>query len=343
MTLRLKVGFSNNPRIQPLMDGTVKPRDIALDFVTCNPGELFYRNLKFDEFDVSEFSISSILLVKERSDGTRWNWSPLPVFLSKAFGWLDLWVSNASGIRTLADLKGKRVGVWEYSVTASLWFRAVLKELYGIEPQDIIWYNGRTREMSHGGSLGLDEDPPPGITINWLTQGQSLDAMLDRGELDAAYGLTTSHKGPDSLRITLVGNTPLAGNPRIRRLFVDGGKEVIGEYYRRTGIIPVNHCVIIQNQLIEEHPWVPLELYKAFQEAKAVAYERARKYSSGYLLFPNEVFQEQAAIFGDDPYPLGIEGNRRMLEVLFDRSLADGLIRTPAAIEDVFCPSLLDT
>ena len=345
MTLRVKVGFSNNSRIQPLLDGTVKPQNLDLDFVVCHPSELFYRNLEFDEFDVSEFSISSMLLVKERSDGTRWNWSVLPIFLSKAFAWLDLWVNNASGIQTLGDLKGKRVGVYEYSVTAALWFRTVLKELYGIEPQDIIWTNGRTKEVSHGGPLGLDEDPPPGITINWLAEGQTLDVLLDRGEIDAAYGLSPDpkYKEPGSVHINLLGGIPLAGNPRIRKLFGDGGRDVVTEYYRGTGVVPANHCVVVQNRLMKENPWVALELYKAFQESKAIAYERAKKQSSAYLLFTAEVFQEQAAVFGDDPYPLGIRANRGMLEVLIESSLAQGLIRKPARIEDIFCPELLDT
>ena len=131
MALSLTAAFSANPRAQALKDGSVKPENIDLGFVTLPPGELFYRNLEYDEFDVSEMSISETLLAWERGDGTRWDWSALPVFLSKAFVWLDLYVHTNSGIETLGDLRGKRVGVPDYDMTAALWMRATMKELYG--------------------------------------------------------------------------------------------------------------------------------------------------------------------------------------------------------------------
>lgn len=344
MTIRLTIGFSNNPRIRPLRDGTVKPQNIALDFVINHPPELFYRNLKYNEFDISEMSISSMLVAKERSDGTKWDWSALPVFLSKALRWLNLYVNTATGIEHPRDLKGKRVGVPDYTMTAALWMRAMLKELYNIESRDIIWFNGRKKELSHGGALGLDQDPPQDIVLNWLNDDQTLDVMLDRGDLDAAYFLPTySHEERSFASIDRYGGTPLTDNPNIRKLFEDGGKQVVIDYYRKTGVIPANHLVIVQNKLLQEYPWVALELYKAFQQSKAVAYERARQLQSAYLLFEGKDFQEQISIFGEDPYPLGIQANRKMLEILFRSSLEQGLIRKPVQIEEVFYPSTLDT
>ncbi len=344
MTLRLTVGFSNNPRIQPLIDGTVKPQNIDLDFVICQPTELFYRNLNYNEFDVSEMSISATLLAKERSDKTKWDWSAIPVFLSKAFVWLKLYINTASGIEHPRDLKGKRIGIPDYQMTAALWMRAVIKELYGVESRDVVWYNGRTKELSHGATLGLDRDPPPEISLNWLSEEQFLDVMLDKGELDAAYFLIPSPHGIRNFAtFDRYGGTPLIGNPRIRRLFEGGGEEVIIEYYRKTGVIPANHLVIIQNRLLQEHPWVALELYKAFQQAKEVAYERSKELRSTYLLFEGTDVKEQIAIFGEDPYPLGVRANQKMLETLFQSSLEQGLIRKPAKIEDVFYPSTLNT
>ena len=345
MALQLTVAFTDNPRLRPLRDGTVKPQNLDLNFVTVAAGELFFRNLKYDEFDLSEMSISETLLAKERGDGTRWDWGGLPVFLSKAFVWLNLYVNTASGIEHLGDLKGKRVGVPDYDMTAALWMRTTLKELYGIEAKDITWYNGRTSELSHGGALGLDKDPPPGVTLHWLTSDQTLDVMLDRGELDAAYGFPppSSEGGGTFASIDRYGGTPLSDNPRIRKLFPDGGREITAEYYRKTGVIPVNHMVIVQNRILREHPWVALELYKAFQRSKEAAYEQARQASSNYLLFGAREFQEQAATFGEDPYPLGIRANRKMLDTLFKSSLEQGLTRRPAQIEEIFCPTILDT
>src|SRR5580693_6427736 len=156
MTIRLTMAFSDNPRVQPLKDGTIKPQNIELDCITLDPSTLFYRNLFYDEFDVSEMSISETLLARERSDGSKWDWSALPVFLSRGHHWPYLYVNTGSGTANLGDLRGKRIGVPDYDMTAALWFRNTLKDLHGIEAKDNVWFNGRTKELSHGGALGLD-------------------------------------------------------------------------------------------------------------------------------------------------------------------------------------------
>jgi len=351
MALRLVIAFSDNLRVWPLIDGTVKPQNIELDFIITPSSERHYRNLKYDEFDVSEMSMSHTLVAKERSDGTKWDWSALPVFFTKIFPFSDFHVSTASGIEHLNDLRGKRVGVPDYQMTAALWMRAMLKELHDIDPKDITWYNGRTRELSHGAVFGQEQSSPPGIVPNWLTEDQTLDVMLAQGELDAALFLElAAHGEMPSSRFQRVfvtkdryGGTPLTGNPRIRRLFEDSGRQVHIEYYQRTGVIPANHFVIIQGRLLREHPWVALELYKAFQRAKEMAYEKARELRWGYLMFEGKDFGEQAATFGEDPYQLGIRANRRMLETLFRSSFEQGLTKKLARIEEIFCPSILDT
>jgi len=154
VALRLTIGFFRHPRVEPLKDGTVKPQNIELGFVTLDPSALFQRKLFYDEFDVSEMSISETLLARERSDGTKWDWSALPIFLSRGHHWPYLYVNTASGIASLADMRGKRIGVPDYDMTAALWFRNTLKDLYGIEAKDNVWFNGRTKELSHGGRLG---------------------------------------------------------------------------------------------------------------------------------------------------------------------------------------------
>ena len=163
--LDLTIAFSKNPRLTPLIERAVTPENINLNFVQIHPAELFFRNLKFDEFDVTEMSISDFLIAREKSDGSRWRWSALPVFLLKAFLWLNLYVNEQSQIKSAADLKGKRIGVPDYQMTAALWMRIVLEELYDIKPRDVDWYIGRTKDVSHGVLLGLDKDPPPGISL----------------------------------------------------------------------------------------------------------------------------------------------------------------------------------
>src|SRR6201982_3999837 len=148
MPLQLTIGFSDNPRIEPLKDGTVKPQNIELGFVTLDPSTLFQRNLFYDEFDVSEMSISETLLARERSDGKKWDWSALPVFLSRGHHWPYLYVNTASGIDSLADMRGKRIGVPDYDMTAALWFRNTLKDLYGIEAKTMSGSTGAPRSRA---------------------------------------------------------------------------------------------------------------------------------------------------------------------------------------------------
>jgi len=137
VALKLTGGFSDNLRTRPLIDGTVKPKNIDLDFVVYPPQEIFDRNLRYDEFDFSEMSISDTLRVKDKGDGTSWDWSALPVFMSKAFLWYNICVKSSSDIEDLGQLNGKRVGTPDYANTGSIWMRVMLKYLYGIQPADI--------------------------------------------------------------------------------------------------------------------------------------------------------------------------------------------------------------
>ena len=145
--LNLKVGLTKNPRFEPLIDGTVNSATLNLDITVTTPPELFYRNLKNDEFDIFEMSISEYLITRERAHGERWHWCALPIFPAKAFVWLGLFVNTASGIKALADLRGKRVGVPDYVMTAALWFRVFLRDLHEIQPNEISWFIGRTKEF----------------------------------------------------------------------------------------------------------------------------------------------------------------------------------------------------
>ncbi len=350
--LKLTMAFSDNPRVEPLREGVVKPQNIDLQIVTIEPSVLFFRNLTNGlEFDVAEMSMSETLLARERSEAFgrgRWDWTPIPVFLSRGLFWAGLYVNTSSGIKQLGDLKGKKVGVPDYCMTAALWFKITLKDLYGIEPRDIIWYNCRTKELSHGGALGLDREGQGvvnGVTHRWLTANQTMDVMLDRGELDAIFPPNVS-EGITAGSTTVIdryGGTPMTNNPRIKRLLNDQGKAVIYEFFRKTNCHQPNHHVIIRNSVLREHPWVAMELYKAFQQSKEIAYERARRTRSTYLYFEAMDWKEQAEVFGEDPYPMGVRAMRRTVERAIQGSLEQGLIRKPIKVEDLYFSTTLDT
>jgi 4,5-dihydroxyphthalate decarboxylase len=341
--LELKVGITKNPRFEPLIDGTVNSPNLDLDIVVTTPPELFFRNLKNDEFDVFEMSLSEYLITRENAPSDRWQWVALPIFPAKAFVWLGLYASTAAEINGLSDLRGKRVGVPDYVMTAALWFRVFLRELHGIQPRDVSWFIGRTQDLSHGGALGVDIRPP-GVSLTWLTAAQTFDVMLDRGEIDAAYGFAPRHD-PKLFKLNMdrYGGTPLEGNPRLKKLFPDGGRSVVEAFHKKTGIVPANHVIVAQRRVLEENPWLAGELYKLFGEGKQTAYARGHYTDPAYLYFESNDRAAQAAAFGDDPFPFGVSKNRQMLEVLFHNSHEQGLTRRLARIEEVFFPSLLDT
>ena len=342
--LNLKVGVTKNPRFEPLVDGTIKSAKFSLDVVVTTPPELFYRNLKYDEFDVFEMSLSEYIITREQAKVDRWQWCALPIFPAKAFVWLGLFVNTAAGITGLVDFRGKRVGVPDYVMTAALWLRIFLRELHNIQPNEISWFIGRTPELSHGGMLGVDTEPPGGVRLTWLNASQTFDIMLDRGEMDAAYGFAPRHDPKlFTLNMDRYGGTPLEGNPRLGKLFSDGGREVVEAFFNKTGIVPANHVIVAQRRLLDDHPWLAGELFQIFGQSKQAAYERTNFGSPAYLYFESNDRKSQAATFGDDPYPFGVSKNRKMLEMLFHNSHAEGLTRSLATIEEVFSSSMLDT
>ncbi len=350
--IKLTVAFSDNPRVQPLKEGSVQPEHIALEFERISPNYLFLQNLSQGmKTDVSEMSLSETLLARERKDilgKGRWDWTPIPIFLSRGLFWADLYVNAASGIRGLGDLKGKKIGVPDYCMTAALWFKITLKDLYGIEAWDNVWYNNRTRAVSQGGMLSLDSEAyglAQNVRLYFLPLGQTIDMMLDRGELDAAFppimdeGVTAGNASV----LDRYGGTQMTNNPRIRKLLDDSGEAAIFEFFRTTGCHQPNHHVIIKNEVLAEHPWVAMELMDAFRRSKEVAYEQAMKTRGTYLIFEPEYRRKQAAVFGEDPYPLGVKAMRKTVERAIRGSLEQGLLRKPINIEDLYFRTTLDT
>ena len=341
--LSLKVGLTKNPRFEPLVDGAVKSEKLSLDITITTPPELFFRNLKNDEFDVFEMSLSEYLVTREQAKGERWHWTALPIFPAKAFVWLGFYVNPGSGIAGLADFRGKRIGVPDYVMTAALWLRIFLRELHAIQSNEISWFIGRTKELSHGGLLGT-EVKPRGVSPTWLTAEQTFDVMLDGGEIDAAYGFAPRHDPKlFKLNIDRYGGTPLENNPHLKILFADGGRAVIEAFFKKTGIVPANHVIVAQRRVLEANPWLAAELYQLFSASKQAAYERANFGYPAYLYFEKSDRGSQASLVGADPFPFGLKQNRPMLDMLFANSNAEGLTRERARIEEVFFPALLDT
>lgn len=308
MTLELRAAFSPNPRVEPLIDGSVEVPGVSFRWSRGTAGELHERHLRVGDHDVFEFSISNFLVTLERHRPL-WDWVMLPVYASKATLGLNTLVNAAAGVDTERDLRGHRFGIPDFTMTAGLWFRAQLRVLHGIETRAIDWVVTRSPEQSHGRQLGFDTAPPRGIELEWASPGAA-ESMLQSGRLGAAF--------PSA-------DVPIdASSDSVRRLFDDGGRQFMAEFAARTGFLPVNHVVLMRRDVAERHPWLPEALIEGFERAKTVAYRRDPS-ARGILRSGNTDVDWQTATFGADPYPYGLSANAAMLRLAAEQSHLDGL------------------
>jgi 4,5-dihydroxyphthalate decarboxylase len=324
--VRLRAAHSNNPRLQPLRDGTIQAKGIEFEWETIGPQALFHHQLVHNDFDVFEFSISSYMITRDRPNGpSTWDWVGIPIFLSRAFLALNTYVTTASGMQSFADLKGRRFGIPDFNMTAGLWMRAMIQDLYDVRPQDVTWYVGRAPDQSHGVALGLDQDPPPDVPIKWAEGVGKLVDLLLKGEIDATY--------PD-------GGVVIDETDTVHRLFPDGGRAFVADFVRRDGFTPVNHTLLVQRRVVEKDPWIPEALFEAFERSKQEAYRRD---PTTAMLFRGDDRDAQAAVFGGDPYPSGLRANRAMLQRGAAQSQQEGLIHHPIDVDALWHDSLRNT
>jgi 4,5-dihydroxyphthalate decarboxylase len=338
--LRISACMSRNPMTEPLLSGAVVPEGIDWAVSGIHPSEMFWRQLKFGDFDVSEMSLSSLSIAA--SQGRR-DWVAIPVFTSRRFFHTNIVVAAESGIESPADLAGKRVGVPEYQQTAALWSRGALQHEFGVLPEQLRWFMERPPEKSHGGSTAFQ--PPPGVELSYIPTTTSMGEMLSRGELDAALVFIADRNLVDRTR---PGATALSG---LRTLFPDPVAEGT-RYYRATGLLPVNHTVVIRASLLDQQPWLALNLYSAFLAAKDAGVSSLLGTSGPELRAggPLDPWVQIGAIAADvpaqirsvDPLPYGIAGQRDVLDTLETYLVEQGLVRDKVQVEQLFAPSTLD-
>jgi 4,5-dihydroxyphthalate decarboxylase len=327
--LQLSLIMGANDRSRPVLDGTVNPDGIDLTCTVAHPSEIFWRQLHFKEFDVSEMSLSSLLMAV--AGGNR-DWVGMPIFTSRRFFHTGIWVRTDRGIDKPEDLKGKKVGVPEYQQTAALWSRGVLKHEFGVDPMDIEWWMERTEERSHGGATGFT--PPPGLKFNRIPGTESIGTMLTEGKLDATLLYLTDNNLVDRSRITLEGNS------QFRLLFPDPAGEG-KRYFNKTGIYPINHGMVVRREIYEQHPWVALNIFNAFRRARDLGSARLRELASTHF--------ELGLLDGDarkalavDPYPYGVKSNQKVLETVAAYSHEQGLTPRVMPLDEIFAPSTMD-
>ena len=327
--LRLSIALSDNENTRPLIDGLIQPEGIELMPTTVHPSEMFWRQLKFAEFDASEMSMSSLTIATSQAPTP---WVALPVFTTRSFFHTRAMVRVDAGINAPADLKGKRVGVPEYQQTAAIWSRGVLQHEFGVKPSDIEWFMERPPEKSHGGSTGFA--PPPGVKLNYIPPTTNIGEMLLKGELDATILYLSGTNLVDRSR------ADLASSPKVRTLFPDPAAE--GQrYFAKTGIYPINHGVVIRRSLLDNHPWLALNLFAAFRAARAEGATRGQQYLRSYFEV-GTLGEDVKGTLATDPMAYGVKAARPVLETITQYVHEQGLTKRRVGLEEIFAPSAMD-
>jgi 4,5-dihydroxyphthalate decarboxylase len=319
--LKLSVGCGNYDRTEALRSGIVQPEGIDLTYIPIqSPPEVFARMIKHQAFDFAEMSTSMYLTLRAKNE---FPFVALPVFPSKVFRHGFIFINKKSGIKTPKDLEGKRIGVPEFRQTASIWIRGILEHEYGVDMETVHWYEGGANVPREPDVLDLRPDRE--LDIQFIGPEKSLNDMLAAGEIDAMIGA----RQPFSLDTC----------EDVGRLFPNYRDEE-KKYFKKTGIFPIMHTLVVNEALYKEHPWVAESMYKAFVQAKDWCLEQMRfsgtmRYTLPWLFAD---LDEMAEVFGDDPWAYGLEQNRATLEALISYLHDQKFLAEKVAIEDMFLP-----
>jgi 4,5-dihydroxyphthalate decarboxylase len=324
--LALTLAASNVDRVRALIDGRVQPEGIDLNFIPLEAEEAFWRMTQFLEFDASEMSGTAYLIERSRPSP---RFIAIPVFTSRAFRHDAMYVHAASGITAPEQLRGRRVGLPEYNLTACVWMRGLLQHEYGVHPREVHWLVGGQEQPGRKERAAVRL--PPDVRVEPIPPGETLNAMLVRGEIDA-------------LLAPRIPRPFAEGSPHVRRLFADPWT-VEEEYYRRTRIFPIMHLIVLRQDVYAAHPWVAQSLYKAFCAAKALCQRELYDATSLRVALPwllREYERARAVMGTEDLWPYGLEASRPTLEAMVRYHVEQGLIPEPLPLESLFAPATLD-
>jgi 4,5-dihydroxyphthalate decarboxylase len=322
--LSLSVAVGPYDRTRALIDGSVQIDGVEPVCMTLPPEEIFFRALRHAEFDICELSLSSFTVKTAQGGGP---YVGVPAFVSRMFRHTAIWV-RTDRIKKPEDLKGKRVGLPEYQLTANVWARAVLEEDYGVKPSDIHWIRGGIEDADRPEKISISL--PKDVRLEDAPAGKSISRLLADGDIDGFIA-----PRPPSLP----RNTPNVG-----WLFPDP-VATASDYFKRTGIFPIMHLVGVRRTLAEQHPWLPGAVFKAFSQAKDKAIEMLADPAASKVTVPfiEERVTEARALMGEDFWPYGLDANRRTLEAFLRHHHAQGLSSRLVKPEELFHPGTLES
>jgi 4,5-dihydroxyphthalate decarboxylase len=295
-----------------LKEGAVEPDGIDLTILTdMDSTTRHWRFIRNRDFDMAETSGSSYIVARDHG----FAFTALPVFLHRRFRHGFVFINTKKGINKPSDLIGRKIGIKSYLVSAGHWMRGILEHEYGVPHQSIEWF------------AELDEDieftPYPKLKLTRLAHNKSVETMLVDGELDAVI-----HSS--------IIKPIMAKDPRVARLWPDFKNEEIA-YYKKTEIFPIMHVLGIKQEVIERHPWVPINMFHAFSKAKALAMRRLNNPRIVPLAWYREAWEEQEQVLGPDPWEYGLtDKNRHTLETLAGYSHEQGLTKRKWPVDELF-------
>lgn len=316
--LRLTLACEDYDRTRPIKDGVVKPEGIELNYLTMSVEEIFWRMMKYEEFDVSELSMGAFLTAAARGHRP---FVAIPVFPSRTFRHRCIFINSAAGVRRVEDLRGRRMGVPEYSMTAAVWLRGLFQHEYGVQPGDIEWV--QAGEEHPGRKDRVDFEMPPGVRLE-SRPDTTLNAMIEHGEIDAMM----SPRMPTCF---------LQGSPGVKRLFPDY-RQVEMDYFRRTGLFPIMHVIVIRRSIYEKERWVAQTLFKAFCDAKDICMRDLYDTNILRVSLPwtSAEYEDTRDLMSTNYWPYGLEPNRTNLETLHSYLFEQGLIKQRLNLDDLF-------
>lgn len=323
--LSLSLAMGDYDRTRPIVDGRVLIDGVDPIPMLQSPEEMFFRAFRHQAYDISELSLSSYSISVARGTAP---YVAIPVFLSRAFRHTSIYIRTDRGIASPADLRGRKIGIAEYQLSANVWVRGILEEHYGVKPSEVIWVRGGM-DMP-GRPEKIKVDLPADIRVEDAPAGDTLNAMLARGEIDGFVGPRWPRCYAER-------------HPQVGRLWSD----TIGEarrYFETTQIFPIMHVLGVRRTLADQHPWLPGALLKAFTEAKNMAQLALADTSATKVTMPfvEDTLGLAQRLMGRDPWPYGFGANRHVLDTFLGYHAAQGLSPRRVTPEDLFHPSTLE-
>ena len=324
--LKLSLACWNYDRTRALMEGSVQPDGIDLNYLNLPVEETFFRMIRHREFDVAEMSLSSYTVSMFREPRP---FVAIPIFPSRFFRHSCIFINADSGIRIPKDLIGKRVGTPEFQMTAPVWIRGILSDQYAVPVESVTYCTGGEEEPGRTEKQKLDL--PTSMRIHPIGETQTLAQMLVDGDIDA-------------LHTARMPSTFLTRPDKVRRLFPDY-EQVEQQYFRDTGIFPIMHTVVIRREVYEENRWVAQALYKAFVEAQRHTYEDLYVTAALKTMLPwlTAHVEQTRAMMGEDYWPYGFELNRETLSTFLRYHHECGLSPRLLDAQELFAPEAMES